>query len=106
MPDEKAVKKQRQKITLADLQAMKASLRKLPKKKDAYTPSQAVDDLFAEMLLLLGNGYSIPELYTAIKEKLCIPLVQFERAVKASMRKRVPDKAQFNAFWKLLKPEH
>ncbi len=102
MPDEKEVKKQREKITLADLKAMKAMLRKLPKKRDAYTPSQAVDDLFAEMLLLLGNGYSLPELYATIKDKICIPLVQFERAVKSSLRKRVSDKAQFNAFWKAL----
>ena len=91
MPDEKAVKKQRQKITLADLQAMKASLRKLPKKKDAYTPSQAIDDLLADMLMLLAKGYSLPELYSAIREKISVPFVQFERAVKSSMRKRLPD---------------
>ncbi len=99
MPDEKTVKKQRSKITLADMQAMKASLRKLPKKKDAYTPSQAIDDLLADMLMLLAKGYSLPELYSAIREKISVPFVQFERAVKSSMRKRLPDASDFAAFW-------
>lgn len=100
MSDEKA-KKQRSKITISELLELKASLRQLPKKKKAYSPSQAIDELFSEMVMLLSRGYSLYEIYAKIREKISLPVSQFEHAVKRSLRKRMPDatETEFAAHW-------